>query len=104
MSKLFRVFIIIMSVVFISIYLFYAISFGLEFMDFAEAAKIKGFRKAVSKEGDNEIAFYADAATLILLIAAILIIPSILVLAAIVYFFKRLIKRRIKKKRIIINK
>jgi len=89
MKKLFKAFLIIMSVILISIYLFYAIDFGLELMGFVEIAEREGFREALSQEGSSDIEFYASAATLALMTISILIIPSILVLAAIVYFLRR---------------
>ncbi len=48
MKKLFKAFLIIMSVILISIYLFYAIDFGLELMGFVEIAEREGFREALS--------------------------------------------------------
>ncbi len=89
MKKFFKAFLIIMSVILISIYLFYAIDFGLELMGFVEIAEREGFRESLSQEGSSDIEFYASAATLALMTISILIIPSILVLAAIVYFLRR---------------
>ncbi|MGB7603866.1 MAG: hypothetical protein WBL93_00095 [Lutisporaceae bacterium] len=88
MSKIFKAFMFIVAVIFISIYLFYAISFGLEIMGLVEAIDREGFREALS-QGSSDIEFYASAATLVLQIAAIYIIPLILVLVAIVHFLRR---------------
>lgn len=88
MSKIFKAFMVIMTVIFISIYLFYAISYGLEIMGLVEAMDREGFREALSK-GSSDIEFYAIAATLALKIAAIYVIPTFLVLSAIVHFLRR---------------
>lgn len=94
MNKALKTILIMLAVIFICVYLFYAIGFGLQLIGFADAAKRAGFRGALTSPQGSDIDFYASVAWLVIMIISIYLIPLVLLLWGIVHFLKRKRKKR----------
>lgn len=94
MNKAAKIVLIIMAVIFIPVYLFYAIGFGLQLIGFADAVSREGFRGALTSPESSDMDFYASVTWLVIMLICIYIIPLIMALAVIAYLFRRRRKKK----------
>lgn len=95
MNKTVKIILIILAVIFIPVYLFYAIGFGLQLAGFADAVSKEGFRGALTSPQSTDLDYYASVTWLIVMIISIYIIPLILIIWALVYLIRRKRKKYI---------